>query len=310
MYMILNYCDDKLVTIITLTRNRARLLPRAIKSILSQSYKNFEYIIIDGASSDNTDKVVEQFNDSRIKYIRLAENLPGPESIYYGFSKSCGQYITFLDDDDEYLPQKVEKQLTLINSLPPSYGFVYCWMDYFDNRSGKKIREWHPTVRGNAYYHQIERQSVGGTPTLFIRRDVFQQIGGWNKGLRYITDWELSTRLSRYYFTDFVPEVLVHVHTNHGYERMQERKETDDKIAAKIEFHQYYLREFADGFAQYPKKKKPHLKTLSYMLFKKKEYKRGFTYFYQFIKARPKCAEFFQACGRNSMIIFQNIFKK
>ena len=66
MYMILNYCDDKLVTIITLTRNRARLLPRAIKSILSQSYKNFEYIIIDGASSDNTDKVVEQFNDPRI----------------------------------------------------------------------------------------------------------------------------------------------------------------------------------------------------------------------------------------------------
>jgi len=308
--MILNYCDDKLVTIITLTRNRARLLARAIKSILSQSYKNFEYIIIDGASSDNTDKVVHQFNDPRIKYLRLADNWPVPESIYYGFKKSCGQYITFLDDDDEYLPQKVEKQLALINSLPQSYGFVYCWMDYFDDKSGKKIREWHPTVRGNAYYHQIERQSVGGTPTLLIRSDAFQQIGGWNKGLRHITDWELSTRLSRYYFTDFVPEVLVHVHTNHGYERMQEKNETDERIAAKIEFHEYFFREFADGFEKYPSKKKHHLKALSYMYLKKKQYSRGFDYFDQFIKAKPNLLELFRAIGRINKIIIHNIFSK
>lgn len=284
MYMILNYCDDKLVTIITLTRNRARLLPRAIKSILSQSYKNFEYIIIDGASSDSTDKVVHQFNDPRIKYLRLADNWPVPESIYYGFKKSCGQYITFLDDDDEYLPQKVEKQLNLINSLPPSYGFVYCWMDYYDDRTGLKYRDWHPTVRGNVYFEQIGKQSIGGTPTLFLKREVFESTGGWHRTIKWAGDWEFSCRLSRAYLTDFVPEVLVHVHTHHDFQRTMSSKENKKKVISLIEFHEYFLDEFSTGFLMYPEKKFTHLQALNALYFKLGDNKNGLRYFIKMIK--------------------------
>ncbi len=144
------------VSIITVTKNRADLLKRAIKSVLSQSFTDFEYIIIDGASTDHTAQVVESFNDRRIVYKKLEEDMsPVTLCVDYGVNLSKGNYLTFLDDDDEYLPQKIEKQYNLLKTLPEEYGCVYCWMDYYDTRTGKMIKEHHPSVRGNIFSESI-----------------------------------------------------------------------------------------------------------------------------------------------------------
>ena len=105
-----------LVSVITLTHNRAHLLSRAIQSVLNQSYRNIEYILVDGASTDNTREVVSSFADSRIKYFYREEN-DITENINYGVKQAIGKYVTFLDDDDEYKSQKIEKQLILIENL-------------------------------------------------------------------------------------------------------------------------------------------------------------------------------------------------
>ena len=100
-----------LVSVITITHNRGKLIGRCIQSVLNQSYTNIEHIVVDGASDDNTDEVIAGFNDIRLKYIKLESNWPVAKTINYGVEQSKGMFVTFLDSDDEYLPTKVEKQL-------------------------------------------------------------------------------------------------------------------------------------------------------------------------------------------------------
>jgi glycosyltransferase involved in cell wall biosynthesis len=93
---------DPFFSIITPAFNRAVLLPKAIESVLGQTFKSFEYIIIDDASTDNTKEVVESFKDDRIIYSKNEKNLERGASRNKGIELSKGKYICFLDSDDEY----------------------------------------------------------------------------------------------------------------------------------------------------------------------------------------------------------------
>ena len=107
--------SQPLVSIITITLNRADLIHRCIESIQRQTYTNYEHIIVDGNSDDNTEEVVLAYNDPHIRYIKLDRR--GPEvQMRAGSSVAKGKYITLLDDDDEYLPEKLEKQVALFET--------------------------------------------------------------------------------------------------------------------------------------------------------------------------------------------------
>lgn len=135
-----------LVTILTDTKNRAGLISRCIESIQRQTYQNYEHIIADGGS-DNTEDVVKSYNDPKIKYVKVPVGGPVAQT-RASFAMSKGEYITFLDDDDEYLPEKLEKQLELILSLPNEYGFIYGSMSYYDNSTKEHLYDHLATVRG------------------------------------------------------------------------------------------------------------------------------------------------------------------
>ena len=120
-----------LVSIITITYNRGTLIHRCIESIQHQTYSNYEHIIVDGNSDDNTEDVVLSYHDPHIKFIKL--DTRGPQlQMRAGADVARGDYVTFLDDDDEYLPTKIQKQVALFESLSNDYGLVYCWMTYFN----------------------------------------------------------------------------------------------------------------------------------------------------------------------------------
>lgn len=249
-----------LISVITLTRNRSKLISRAVKSVLNQTYKNIEYIIVDGASEDETQKILEKYRkeDNRIIYIRQNVNIKPIISIDYAFSISKGEYITFLDDDDEYLPEKIEKQYKLLNSLPEDYGFVYCWMDYYDDKTGNLIREHHETLRGDVRNEIIlNGGALGGTPTLFFRQEAFKKLGGWSKKIKLPSDYEMRVRAAHLFKTDYVPKVLVKVHINHGYSRQMTdmQKMNYNNIQNKIEFKEYFLTEFKETYKKHPKMK-------------------------------------------------------
>ena len=211
--------EQPIVSVITVTRNRAKLLGRCIDSVLKQTYTNIEHIIIDGASDDDTDEVVGTYKDERVKYIKLESNWTVVDSLHYGVSQARGKYVTFLDSDDEYVPTKVEKQVKLIESLPDSYGMVYCWMTYFDSsKNNSVIRIQKAELKGFVPTEAAEKPTVTGTPTFLFKKKVFEELGGWNIKNPLPTDWELGARYCQKWNVDYVPESLVKVYVNHIYE--------------------------------------------------------------------------------------------
>jgi glycosyltransferase involved in cell wall biosynthesis len=129
---------NPLVSVILPTYNRAHVLGKAIESILNQTYSNFEIIIVDDGSLDSTEKLVARYRDNRIKYIRHTKNQGAVAARNTGIVASKGEYIAFQDSDNEWLPEKLEKQIAAFNSGPPNLGVVYTSVWIIDK--GTKIR--------------------------------------------------------------------------------------------------------------------------------------------------------------------------
>ncbi|WP_163527370.1 glycosyltransferase family 2 protein [Halobacillus ihumii] len=111
----MNHISRVLVTIVIPTYNRGHLIDRTIKSVLNQTYTNFELLIVDDASQDNTSEVVSSYKDERIRYIRLENNSKGTKPRNIGIKQSKGKFIALLDSDDEWVPNKLESQLSFID---------------------------------------------------------------------------------------------------------------------------------------------------------------------------------------------------
>lgn len=264
-----------LVSIITTTHNRGSLIKRAINSVLGQTYKNIEYIIVDGASTDNTSEIVKSYaNDKRLKYVYLNIDKGPAQCLYKGFEVSSGDYIAFLDDDDEYHLDKIEKEVKLLNNLDESYGMVYCWMTYYDTKTKNIVYYHNPQLRGFVADDVVEKPAVSGTPTFLFRRHVFQELGGWNLNIGLESDWELAVRCCQKWKVDYIPESLVNVYVNHSSTRMSEFGYYSDRCKKELKFAIHFLTEYRHIFEKYPQKAKYHLKNaykFSYFLGNKKE---------------------------------------
>lgn len=244
-----------LVTIITNTKNRANLISRCIESIQSQTYQNYEHIIADGGT-DNTEEVVLSYNDPKIRYVRVPIGGPVAQT-REAFLLSKGNYITFLDDDDEYLPEKLEKQLELIQSLPDDY-FIYGSMTYYDNVSKKELRIHKADIEGGKEILPIavSKPVICGTPTLMFSRKIFESIGGtWISGIgNDMSDWALVCKaLNQGWKVAALKDSFLKIYINHSAVRMSDPNFYKDNSARYIKFHYYFISEYADIIRQYPK---------------------------------------------------------
>ena len=116
--------ESPLVSVILPTRNRAAMLPNAIKSVLAQTYANFELIIVNEGSSDNTSMVVNSFTDERINHVQYEIPLGPGTARNKGIAESKGDYLTFLDDDDRFLPEKLSVQVKALQKAVATVGMV------------------------------------------------------------------------------------------------------------------------------------------------------------------------------------------
>ena len=282
--------EPPLVSVVTITRNRGKLLGRCISSVLGQTYKSIEYIVVDGASNDNTDEVVASFKDERLHFIKLESNWPIKDTLDYGISLCKGKYITFLDSDDEYLPEKIEKQVCLIESLPDDYGFVYCWMTYYDNSTHKQLRIHNSTLRGDVRDEVIGDSVISGTPTLLFRLDIFKKNGGWKTvdEIGIASDWEMCARACQITKVDFVAESLVNVYVNHGSVRQSEGAYYVQFHERCIKFHKHFLNEFASNFNRCPKKAFNHYWGIFVSSYNLKLYGQSFRFMIKAICVNPK----------------------
>lgn len=294
--------EQPLVSIVTITYNRADLIHRCIESIQKQTYRNYEHIIADGNSTDNTEEVVTSYNDPHIKYLKLNQRGGGIQ-LKSGADVATGKYITFLDDDDEYLPEKIEKQVSLFETLPEEYGVVYCWMSYYNNDNPDKVIRIHKTeLRGDVHDIAPTRPLICGTPTMMIRRSLFAKYGvSYKDDIGYIlSDWELMTRIVQHCKVDFVPESLIKVYVNHGHARLS----TDfygEKAKRGILFHNYFLNTWADIFKKNPKSAEYHYLELCHCYITLKDRKNAYKYFLLYMHTTPTI--------HNVLSIFKAFFK-
>lgn len=194
------------VSVIIPTHNRAHLVGRAIKSVLAQTYKNFEFIIVDDASTDNTEKVIKGFNDERIRYVCHKKNKGAAATRNTGIKMARGTYIAHVDDDDEWLSTKLDKQVKRFKEVSAKVGLIYSGLEV-KGSDGKVIRKYYPEFRGKVKTRLL-LGTILGSPTPLIRKECFKKVGLFDESLKSCQDWDMWKRISEHYEFDFVPEVL------------------------------------------------------------------------------------------------------
>ncbi|WP_010479312.1 glycosyltransferase family 2 protein [Thermococcus zilligii] len=195
------------VSVIIPTYNRAKLLKRAINSVLNQRFGDFELIVVDDASPDNTPEVVESIDDGRIRYIRLKKNSGGPVARNTGIKKARGKFIALLDDDDEWLPNRLELQVKKFEDLEKGFGVVYGGFYYVAQQDGRILGRRLPKYKGDVYGYLLKENFIG-SPTLLIRRECFKKAGLFDPALTSSQDWDMWLRIARYYKFDYVDEII------------------------------------------------------------------------------------------------------
>ena len=154
--------EDKLVSIIMPTYNCAKFIGKTIESVIAQTYENWELIIVDDCSKDNTEEVVSKYKDNRIKYYRLENNSGAAVARTEAMKKARGSYMSFLDSDDLWKKDKLEKQLEFMNKN--NYNFTcteYEQIDEEGNKLNKVIK-----VKKRADYNRILLDCPVGNSTV------------------------------------------------------------------------------------------------------------------------------------------------
>jgi glycosyltransferase involved in cell wall biosynthesis len=203
------------VSIIIPTYNRAHLLVRAIRSVLNQTFQDFELIVVDDASIDNTQEIVKAFGEGRIKYIKHKENKGGSAARNTGIKLSKGIYIAFLDDDDEWLPTKLEKQIDRFRKSSDRVGLVYSWAEIIDDK-GNLIMKFHSTKKGKVL-REIFKGNFIPSSTVIVKKSCFDKVGLFDESFTSCQDREMWTRIASKYEVEVVPEYLARHHRHSGF---------------------------------------------------------------------------------------------
>lgn len=194
-----------LVSAIITTRNRKVLLMRAIESVLAQTYSNIECIVVDDASSDETQSYCESCES--IRYIRISEenSRGGNYARNLGIKEAKGKYIAFLDDDDCWLPEKIEKQVCLLKMK--QCAFVYCGrcLEYVGKEDVTCEKELlSPLYEGNLSL-SILTSICATTSTILVEKNILFEAGLFDEKLKFWQEYELTIRLAQlthFYFVD------------------------------------------------------------------------------------------------------------
>lgn len=192
-----------LVSIIIPSYRGANLLSRCINSVLHQTYKNIEVIIVDdngfGTSHQiETSRVMSQYaNDSRIKYICHEKNINGSAARNTGFKASCGEYIAFLDDDDEYNNDFIDSQVQVLKGTSDDYAISYSSFNLCSN--GDVVSTVRALKQGDVFFDFLIHSFEMPTSSMLFKRCIVDEFGGFDETFKRHQDWEFVTRiLSKY----------------------------------------------------------------------------------------------------------------
>ncbi len=198
-----------LVSVVIPTRDRADLVGKAVGSALGQTLRDIEVIVVDDGSRDNTREAVKSFGDPRVVYVRHRASRGGSAARNTGITSARGNYIAFLDSDDEWLPEKLERQVSKIAAASADVGIVYTgyWIVGNGNRELGPV----PGKKGYIFEDELLTDYVSPTSCVLVKKRCFERVGGFDESLPARQDYDLWMRLSKYFCFEYVKEPLVNI---------------------------------------------------------------------------------------------------
>ncbi len=207
-----------LVSVIIPTYNRMHTLPVSIDSVLNQTYGHLELIIVDDGSKDGTEEYVRSIEDSRVRYEKCGVNRGPSAARNLGAQLAAGEYLAFQDSDDEWMPDKLEKQMELL-LRDEEFSLVYCEFGLF--QEGNLLiripsRQLCYEQKCGDMFSYLLLYPLISTQTMVVRRAAFLQEKGFNETLKAYEDFEFTLRFSQKHRIGFVEETLVKIHSSQG----------------------------------------------------------------------------------------------
>ena len=193
---------EKFVSVLIPTYGGGQYLRRTIDSVLAQTYPHFEVIVIDdnGVGTENqkkTQAVMEQYKDeSRVIYICHEVNRNGSAARNTGFARSKGDYICLLDDDDEFTPEKLERQVAGLEQHPEC-GLTYCSREMYVNGKRTSVKQALPS--DDFFFDLVTHRRGISSGTLMVRRSVWEALGGFDETFLRHQDYEFTARVAAAY---------------------------------------------------------------------------------------------------------------
>ena len=185
-----------LISVVIPTHNRSQVIGRAIKSVLNQTFRDFELIIVDDGSTDSTKEVVKSFSDDRIVYIKYEKNRGVAAARNIGIKASRGEYIGLQDSDDEWFPEKLEEIHKVI--LKRKFDFIFSYGTIIKNDKPMGYVGKSPWVNKSTEKEliiQIFRNNFIPTQGALIKKEKIMQVGGFDENLFSASDHDLWMRL-------------------------------------------------------------------------------------------------------------------
>lgn len=205
------------VSIILPTHNRAYCLRRSIESVLNQSFADFELIVVDDCSRDETGDVVRGIDDKRMRYLHLPKQLGAAGARNYGIREAAADLLAFQDSDDEWYQDKLQMQIECLNQSS-DIGIVYSDLLRISSDGSEAVLVAPDVVNDAIVDPAGDRYCVQqlGIQSCLIRRGYVEQVGGFDESMPSLEDLELFIRLSRICKFRRIETPLVRYHESEG----------------------------------------------------------------------------------------------
>lgn len=202
--------NKPLFTVVIPTFNRAEYLQEAIQSVLLQTYKNYELIIVDDRSTDNTKDVLNSFHDERINYVINDRVRGGAGTRNAGIFRAKGEWVAFLDDDDIWLSSKLEQINKMIQKVDYTVGLIYSGIATYDFDKKQEKSIYIPDKQGWIQNELLYKNYIGSFSAVAIRNSLLKEVGGLDERFKGMQDMELYVRIANRTRIVCIKEVLVY----------------------------------------------------------------------------------------------------
>jgi len=219
-----------LVSIVTPSFNQGRFIRETIESVLTQGYPNIEYLVMDGGSTDDTLKILQEYDD-RLTWV--SEHDRGQaDAINKGWRRARGVILAYLNSDDTYLPDTVERAVACLLEQPEA-GAVYGEGHHVDEVG--KILERYPTEPFSPA--RLEETCFICQPTVFLRREIVERVGYLDESLQYCMDYDLWIRVARAGRFAYIPHYLASTRLHAETKTLGQRARAHAEILRMVNRH-------------------------------------------------------------------------